>query len=43
MAALRHFIEESEKLSDQIQKEIKSGNLESAEQWTAFRRDHYEK
>lgn len=43
MTALRHFIQESEKLSDQIQKEIKSGNLESAERWTAFRREHYEK
>ena len=43
MAPLRHYIVESEKVSDQIQRDIKAGNLESAKEWTAFRREHYEK
>lgn len=43
MAALGQSIEEAEQVSTRIQLEIKSGNLESAQKWAAFRKDQHGK
>lgn len=43
MASERQFLDENEQLSKLIQSEIQAGNLESAEKWAAYRRDHYGK
>ena len=43
LETLEQSIEEKNKLSEQIQRQIEAGDLDSAERWEAYRRRHHGK